>query len=122
MRFLHPQLEVRRFERHRIVWQGNVQPTESSEIYTLKIIYKLDNSPEIQIVSPKIQLFGDAKKPPHTFKDKSLCLYYSKYGEWNSDDYIADTIIPWISLWLLYYEGWLATGEWHGGGIEHNSE
>jgi len=121
MSFLHPQFEVRRFERHRIVWQGNVQPTNASETYTLKIIYNLDKSPEIQIVSPKIQLVGAAKKPPHTFKDKSLCLYYSKHSEWESDDYIADTIVPWISLWLFYYEGWVATGEWHGGGIEHNN-
>jgi hypothetical protein len=32
---------------------------------------------------------------------------------------IATTIIPWLSLWLYYYEVWHATGEWMGGGIEH---
>jgi len=31
---------------------------------------------------------------------------------------LADTILPWASLWFFYYEIWLATGEWVGGG-EH---
>ncbi len=34
---------------------------------------------------------------------------------------LADTILPWASLWLFYYEVWLATGEWVGGG-EHPGE
>ena len=29
-----------------------------------------------------------------------------------------ETIVPWASLWLYYYEVWHATGEWLGGG-EH---
>lgn len=29
---------------------------------------------------------------------------------------IANTIVPWTSEWLFYYEIWLATGQWHGGG------
>lgn len=30
---------------------------------------------------------------------------------------IADTYIPWAIEWLYYYEIWLVTGEWCGGGI-----
>ena len=30
---------------------------------------------------------------------------------------IAKTILPWTSEWLVHYQLWLATGEWHGGGI-----
>ena len=33
---------------------------------------------------------------------------------------IADTIVPWTCEWLIHYEIWLATGEWHGGGEEPN--
>jgi hypothetical protein len=29
---------------------------------------------------------------------------------------VADYIIPWISCWLYFYEVWLATGTWIGGG------
>jgi hypothetical protein len=30
---------------------------------------------------------------------------------------IALTIIPWLLEWLVYYEAWLVTGEWLGGGV-----
>jgi hypothetical protein len=30
--------------------------------------------------------------------------------------FVADTIVPWIDLWLINYEYWLATGIWFGGG------
>ena len=36
-----------------------------------------------------------------------------------SDMTIATTIVPWLSLWLYYYEIWLATGSWQGGGVDH---
>jgi hypothetical protein len=29
---------------------------------------------------------------------------------------LAMTVIPWISEWLYFYELWLVTGEWLGGG------
>ena len=35
--------------------------------------------------------------------------------------WIADTILPWTSLWLYFYELWHATGQWLGGG-EHPGE
>ena len=44
----------------------------------------------------------------------NLCLYYP--SEWNSTMNISDTIIPWISEWLYYFEFWCITGEWYGGG------
>ena len=29
---------------------------------------------------------------------------------------VARIIVPWTIDWLACYEGWLATGEWTGGG------
>lgn len=29
---------------------------------------------------------------------------------------IANTIVPWAVEWLFFYEVWLVTGEWGGGG------
>jgi hypothetical protein len=34
--------------------------------------------------------------------------------------WIAHTIIPWSVLWFYFFEGWLATGEWEGGGEHPN--
>lgn len=33
---------------------------------------------------------------------------------------ISETIVPWASEWLFYFELWLVTKEWMGGG-EHPS-
>jgi hypothetical protein len=35
---------------------------------------------------------------------------------------LAYTVVPWISEWLLYYELWLFTGEWTGGGHPYASQ
>lgn len=45
---------------------------------------------------------------------------YHHGTEWNSGMLIANTIIPWASGWLFFYEFWLATGQWFGGGIPHS--
>ena len=45
-----------------------------------------------------------------------LCLFDPDAGEWNADDFIALTTIPWASDWLACYEAWRATGRWYGGG------
>ncbi|MEZ5659385.1 MAG: hypothetical protein R3E83_12920 [Burkholderiaceae bacterium] len=29
---------------------------------------------------------------------------------------IADTIVPWTYEWLFYFEEWLVSDEWKGGG------
>ncbi|SJM35583.1 conserved hypothetical protein [Mesorhizobium delmotii] len=31
---------------------------------------------------------------------------------------LDQSIVPWTSLWLFYFEDWLTDGEWRGGG-EH---
>lgn len=60
-------------------------------------------------------------KIPHLYPNGSLCLYYPDYNEWHANDSWADSIIPWTSLWLYFFELWIATGEWLGGGIHPGS-
>jgi hypothetical protein len=48
----------------------------------------------------------------------TLCLFLGN-REWHVSIPIADTLVPWASEWLLFYELWLATGgPWLGEG-EH---
>lgn len=35
---------------------------------------------------------------------------------------VANTIVPWLAEWLEFYEGWLVTGIWYGGGEHPNVE
>lgn len=30
---------------------------------------------------------------------------------------LDQTIVPWTMLWLFYFEEWLASGDWKGGGM-----
>ncbi len=98
------------------VWEGTIQPRPLSVEYTVRIAYKDKSFPKVMVVKPPIQLKNNGIPTPHLYKGGLLCLHLSE--EWSGSDIIADTIVPWISLWLYYYEIWLATGEWLGGG-EH---
>jgi hypothetical protein len=43
-------------------------------------------------------------------------LFSLEGREWGLDDLIAETTILWAARWLFFYEGWLATKKWKGGG------
>ena len=36
--------------------------------------------------------------------------------------FISDSIVPWLALWLYYYELSLALGKWLGGGHEPKAD
>ena len=99
-----------------LVWEGKLLPTPLSELYTVRLSYKLGKSPKINVLSPDL-VVPEGKSLPHTYPGERLCLYYPGTGDWRGDMLLSKTIVPWISEWLLYYEMWLATGEWLGGGI-----
>jgi len=73
--------------------------------------------PKIWVISPELEKRSDQNRIPHTYSGNRLCLFLPGTGEWSRDKLIADTIIPWASLWLYYYEVWHATGDWLGGGV-----
>ena len=96
----------------------NLQPSEHSDIYKIKITYKIsDRYPKAWLLSPEIKTYN-GETPHHLYKkDKyghdRLCVYYPKDKNWNQQMFIADSFIPWICTWLIAYEYWLITGEWH---------
>jgi hypothetical protein len=96
-----------------------IQPTQLSECYNVRITYKQNTPPVIKVLNSQLKPRFSNGKIKHTYGDGSLCLYYPKAKEWTPKDLISETIVPWISVWLYYYEIWHATGLWLGGGIEH---
>ncbi len=103
----------------QIRWIGHFQPTPLSRSYVLRLTYRKPLSPEIVVVSPELER-PDGDRLPHVYTGDRLCLCYPH--EWKSSQVIARTIVPWASEWLLHYEFWVATGEWHGGGHETESD
>lgn len=112
-----------RKDHRRIDTYITLKPTENSQCYKLKISTRVNSTiVSIYPVEPFIGREINGKKVPHMYPDGSLCLYYPEYNEWKYSDSWATTLIPWASLWLYYYEIWLMTGEWLGGGVHGNSK
>jgi len=118
----HPQFKLLELKPQVGLWQGLVQPTPLSDIYTIRIRYEKYKGPQVLVIKPALRLREGSVSIPHTYVGNRLCLYYPDYDEWSSDKYLAETIVPWISLWLFYYETWLATGQWLGGGVKHSGD
>lgn len=102
-----------------LTWTVDLTPSPLSQTYTIQLRYKLGESPHINVLKPEL-ICIEGKRLPHTYPEKRLCLFYPNSGEWRGDLLINQTIVPWISEWLLHYEIWLVTGEWYGGGIHPN--
>jgi hypothetical protein len=120
------------------VWEGELSPT-SARAYTVRLSYFVpimgerftigQVQPRVRVLAPLLEQHqGYEQGPlPHVYWDKDdpdrpfLCLFSPEGREWSIDDLIADTTIFWASRWLFFYEGWLATKKWKGGG-RHSSQ
>lgn len=111
-----------------LLWEGWLQPSLFSRRYKVVVRYSLGTAPICVVTEPDLYSLAGAKTIPHHYrKDKhiagaKLCLFLpssqsdGKLSEWRSQQKISDTIIPWASLWLFYFEQWLYTRDWEGGG------
>ena len=97
-------------------WTGELQPSPMSESYMVRIEYTLRMRPVVRVLRPQLRGRTPGERIPHTFPDGCVCLHV--HEDWTPASFIADTIIPWLALWLYHYEAWHATGEWLGGGHE----
>jgi hypothetical protein len=99
---------------------GKIKPTSRSEAYTVEIKYfNIKKRPlvQVKILDPILIQNEKEEQIPHMYSQESLCLFMPKYNEFKKTDLICDTIIPWATLWLYYYETWHTTGKWLGGGV-----
>lgn len=99
---------------------GKIKPTSRSAVYTIEIQYfiiKKKPLVQVKILDPILLRNEKGEEIPHMYSQESLCLFMPKYNEFKKTHLISETIIPWTSLWLYYYEIWHVTGEWKGGGI-----
>ncbi|MBE5869551.1 MAG: hypothetical protein E7293_11465 [Lachnospiraceae bacterium] len=111
-------------KKNQLFWIGKIRPTAFSYEYTVFLLYQAGKSPKVWVMGDELERLDDVNFP-HKFdvdaenKMVRICLY--RYSEFNSSKLLANTIIPWTVEWLYFYELWLATGEWLGGG-EHPSD
>lgn len=101
-------------------WYLTVKPTPKSEEYKLRISFIHGVCPIIEVVKPNnlVRKMEEADFN-HIYRDSKhgkqmLCLYAE--GEWTPQKFISKTIVPWAAEWCYFYEVWLDTGKWLGGG------
>jgi len=119
-------------------WEGRLRPLAMR--YTVRVsmcFYRqLSNAvikshaPRVTVLDPLLRQRPEQPEGPipHIYPNRwspdrpILCLYLPGSGEWGLSDAVADTTIPWAIDWLACYEGWIATGEWTGGGVHPTKE
>lgn len=114
--FPHFLVRTTRKELHCV---GTIKPSPMSDTYKVELTYKIPLRPKVHVLGPVLRLATGCDRLPHVFDGDELCLYVS--GDWRPDMKISHFIVPWISVWLRFYEFWLATGSWEGGGTHPNA-
>ncbi len=99
------------------ICHGSLQPFSFTAVYRVRIEYRVGYWPKAWVEEPKLRRRQPDEPIPHTYDDDLPCLFYTRSNEWTSDKAIAMTIVPWLLQWLFFYEAWLFTGVWQGGGI-----
>ena len=112
--------------RHgRLTWQWQAQPSPISRIYQVRLECDAKGNPDVFVDAPDIRMLARGRRIPHLYSQEQcqLCLFLPGSGQWNPRKLLANTIVPWASLWLFYYEEWLWSDEWKGGGEHpHNAD
>jgi hypothetical protein len=107
----------------RLSCSGTVQPFPFTEKYAVRISYRIGESPKVYVDKPALQRRKATEAIPHTYPGDRPCLFFPPDdSEWSSRKIIAQTIVPWLTEWLFYYEAWLSTGTWQGGGVHPDTE
>ena len=113
-----------RVRKGELIWDFEARPSPLSRNYQLRIRFMKFGSPDVIVLSPNLNKLAGDRALPHVYSIKPvrLCLHLPKNQEWSLDKSISDTIVPWAYLWLFYFEHWLATDEWLGGGKHPGEE
>lgn len=105
--------------RGELICTGEVQPLPVCRRYRVEIRLRAGDRPRARVISPALERRSPAEAIPHMWGPDEPCFYYPVAREWMPSMAIADSIVPWLGLWFIHYEGWRATGHWEGGGVSH---
>lgn len=105
--------------RHGFGYEFSAKPSPLSRNYSIRITMKKNKWPKVYVTSPNLLELANGRKIPHLYSQKKqkLCLFLPQVMEWHSAKILSRTVVPWIYLWLFYFEEWLFSDEWKGGGI-----
>lgn len=102
-----------------LTWRHQVSPTVFSRAYDARIEYRQDRSPQVYIDGPDLTALANGRRLPHVYNQfpSRLCLFLPGSAQWGPWRRLDQTVVPWTALWLLYFEEWLVSDSWAGGGL-----
>lgn len=111
--------------RTKLRFDFSVWPTQISREYSCRVeLSQGGHDPEAYVLSPDLQELAGGERPQHIYDHingiTQLCLFYPKSNEWTPQSCLSNTMVPWTISWLRFYEIWLITGKWEGGGEHPN--
>lgn len=117
-----PEAKIKRVKRGHYEVIVPLKPKNISRTYYVKITFT-EFGAKVFVINEVLKVAENREKLPHVYdhEKQQLCLFSLSKKEWNSKQLIVKTLIPWASEWLFYYELWLPTGEWFGGGHDEYS-
>jgi hypothetical protein len=103
----------------QLSWSFEAKPTALSRAYQLRIEFKQGDRPLVFVDGPDLHEITGGRRLPHVYEQRPirLCLYFPTTSEWRTHMRIDQTIVPWAILWLFYFEEWLLSDDWKGGGM-----
>lgn len=112
---------------NKIIAELPIRYENESYKYKLKILIDNYGYYKCYIISPKISYkngmpphiyFSDSKldEKNKIFKELRICLHLPSSNEYSVSSSIVETIVSWAIKWTEFYELWLLTGVWYGGG------
>jgi hypothetical protein len=103
---------------NRLYWWTSIRPSPLSRAYKIRIVFQPCHSLEICVLSPPLKSLVNARRIPHLYdqKKEKLCLYLPGTRELDFTLPLSQQLLPWAALWFFYFEEWLESNEWKGGG------
>jgi hypothetical protein len=100
-----------------LIWNYRDRPTPLSREYSVHITFQRGETPDMFITDPDLSELAGGRPLPHVHHDPlRLCLTLPGAREWTGMMRIDQTFVPWATMWLYYFEEWLLSDEWKGGG------
>jgi hypothetical protein len=108
-----------RLSRGSLTWLYSARPSAIGRLYEMELKYLQGEHPQVIVRAPDLTVLADGKDLPHVYEQQPprLCLFLPWTGEWTPQRTLVETMLPWSVLWLYYFEAWLRSGEWTGGGM-----
>ncbi|MGY3532242.1 hypothetical protein ACVISU_005010 [Bradyrhizobium sp. USDA 4452] len=102
----------------RLTWTYATSPSPLSRDYLIRIEMAPESAPRIFVDDPDVEVLAGGRDLPHVYHNPTrLCLYLPGTREWQPWMRLDQTVVPWTALWLFYFEDWLDSDEWKGGGM-----